>query len=64
MQVLPRVTLEFSRRGDNTGSGVEELNVGRKYTDKGPRQLAEFGQEKEAHGRNEKGIFKGRACIS
>lgn len=56
--------MEFSRRGDNTGSGVEELNVGRKCTDKGPGQLAEFGQEKEAHGRNEKGIFKGRAFIS
>lgn len=36
MQVLPKVTLEFSKREDNTGSSVEELNVGRQCTDIGP----------------------------
>lgn len=36
--------LEFSRRGDDTGSSVE-LNVGRQCPDTGPGQQAESGWE-------------------
>ena len=47
MQVISKVTLEFSRRGDNTRSSVEEPSVGRQFLDIGPGQRAEFGQENE-----------------
>lgn len=64
MQALIKVTLEFSRRGDDTGSSVEELNVGRQCTDIGPGQQAESGQEEQPHGRNKKDNFKWRSCTS
>ena len=42
MQALLKVTLEFSRRGDDTGSSVE-LNVSRQCPDTGPGQQTESG---------------------